>query len=441
MFEALVLDRSPLGGNVDLHDGVAAGIDGRIVHVDDVLALLSVGFEDGLLHLLDSLVERDDVGDLEERRLHDGVRTRTQTQFGGDLRGVDDIEVDLVLGEEDLHVVGQRRAGGLGVVHRVQQERTAGLQALQHVVLVNVRGNVAGHEVGGGHQIGRRDGQVAETQVRRGVTARFLRVIGEISLAVLVGRAADDLNRVLVGTHRTVGAQTEEERLERAGLRQRDLLADGQRTERHVVHDTHRELILGLVHLQVLEHGQHLRRGGVLRRKSVAAADDERFLVARAGCERLDDIQVEGIAVGSRLLRAVEHADALHALGKHSHQVFHRERTVEVYGDDTHLLAFGRQIIDRLLEGLGHRTHRNDDVLGILGTVIDERLVVAAGDLRNLLHGVGHHVGHGIVELVRSLARLEVDVGVLGRTAGHGVLGVQGPVAERFQGVAVEHGR
>ena len=36
------------------------------------------------------------------------------------------------------------------------------------VVLVDVRRHVAGHEVGGGHQIGRRDRQVAETQVRRG---------------------------------------------------------------------------------------------------------------------------------------------------------------------------------------------------------------------------------------------------------------------------------
>ena len=277
--------------------------------------------------------------------------------------------------------------------------------------------------------------------MRRGVAARFLRVIGKIGLAVLVRRAADDLDRVLVGTHRTVGAQTEEETLERAGLRQRNLLADGQRTERHVVHDTHRELVFGFVHLQVLEHGQHLRRGGVLRRKAVAAADDERLLAARAGCECLDNVQVEGVSVGSRLLRTVEHADTLHALGKHRHQVFHRERTVEVYGDDTHLLALGRQVIDRLFDGLGHRPHRNDDVLGILGTVIYERLVVAAGDLRDLLHGVGHHVGHGVVELVRSLARLEIDVGILSRTAGHGVLGVQGPVAELLQGVTVEHRR
>ena len=73
MHEALVLDRSPLGRNLDLNDGIAAGVHGRIVHVDDILALLAVGLLDRLLHLLDGLVERNDVGDLEERRLHDRV--------------------------------------------------------------------------------------------------------------------------------------------------------------------------------------------------------------------------------------------------------------------------------------------------------------------------------------------------------------------------------
>ena len=85
-----------------------------------------------MLHLVDSLVERDDVGDLEECRLHDGIRTRTQSELGGDLRGVDDIEIDLVLGQIGFHMVGQRSAGGSRVVHRVEQERTAGFQPFQH---------------------------------------------------------------------------------------------------------------------------------------------------------------------------------------------------------------------------------------------------------------------------------------------------------------------
>ena len=112
-----------------------------------------------------------------------------------------------------------------------------------------------------------------------------------------------------------------------------------------------------------------------------------------------------------------------------------------MHGDDTHLFALGHQVVDRLLDGLGHRTHGDDHVLGVLRAVVDERLVVASRDLRNLLHGVGHHVGNGVVELVRSLARLEIDVGILGRTARNGVFGVQSAGAELLQGVAVEQRR
>ena len=443
MCEAVVVDLRPFGRHLDLHHGVAAGVDGRIVHVDDVLALLAVGFQDGMLHLVDSLVERDDVGDLEECRLHDGIRTRTQSELGGDLRGVDDIEIDLVLGQIGFHMVGQRGAGGSRVVHRVEQERTAGFQPFQHVVLVDVRRHVAGHEVGRGDQVGRSDRQVAETQVRRGVTARLLRVVREICLAIFVRRAADDLDRVLVGAYRTVRPQAEEQRLECTGLGERNLLAHGQRAEGHVVHDAHRKLVLGLVGPEVGEHGQHLRRRGVFGRKAVAAADDERFAVGRnilAVGECLDDIQVERVAVGSRFLRTVEHADALHRFGQHLAQVFHRERAVEVYRHDAHLPATGVQVVDRLPEGFGHRPHRDHDVLGVRSSVIYERLVLAAGDLRNLAHRLGNHVGHDVIETVGGLAGLEIDVGVLRRTAGDGVLGVERPPAELSQRIAVEHG-
>ena len=442
--EALVVDLRPFGRHLDLLDGVAAGVDGRIVHVDDVLALHAVGLLDGLLHLVDSLVERDDVGDLEERRLHDRVGTRAQPELGGDLRGVDDIEIDLVLGQIGFHVVRQRGAGGSRVVHRVEQERTAGFQPFQHVVLIDVRRHVARHEVGRGDQVGRSDRQVAETQVRRGVTARFLRVVREVCLAVLVRRTADDLDRVLVGPYRTVGTQAEEERLERTGLCERNLLAHGQRAEGHVVHDAHRKLVLGLVGPEVGEHGQHLRRRGVFGRKAVAAADDERFAVGRnilAVGKCLDDIQVERVAVCTRFLSTVEHTDALHRFGQHLAQVFHREGTIEVNGHDAHLPATGVQVVDRLPEGFGHRTHRNHDVLGVLGPVVYEGLVLAAGDLRNLAHRLGDHVGHGVVEAVGGLAGLEIDVGVLRRTAGHGVLGVERTLAEGLERVAVEHRR
>ena len=105
------------------------------------------------------------------------------------------------------------------------------------------------------------------------------------------------------------------------------------------------------------------------------------------------------------------------------------------------LAALRREVVHGLLQRLGHRTHRHDHLLGILGAVVGERLVFAARDLGDLGHRLGHHVGHGVVELVRSLARLEVDVGVLRRTARHGVLGIQRTAAELAERIAVEEGR
>ena len=95
-----------------------------------------------------------------------------------------------------------------------------------------------------------------------------------------------------------------------------------------------------------------------------------------AGGERLDDIHIERIAVGSRLLRAVEYADTLDRLGQYSRQVFYREGTEQVYGHHARFLAFGIQVIDRLLQRLGHRAQRYDHVLRRLrSTVVGERLV------------------------------------------------------------------
>ena len=112
-----------------------------------------------------------------------------------------------------------------------------------------------------------------------------------------------------------------------------------------------------------------------------------------------------------------------------------------MHGHQTHLAALLAQVVDRLLDGLRNGAHGDEDLLGLGIAVVDEGFVLAAGDLRDLAHRIGHHVGNGIVELVGRLTRLEVDVGVLGRTARHGVLGVQGTGAEGLQGVVVEQRR
>ena len=110
-------------------------------------------------------------------------------------------------------------------------------------------------------------------------------------------------------------------------------------------------------------------------------------------------------------------------------------------GDDTDLFALGAQIVYALLDGLGNRAHGDDDVFGVGSTVVRKRLVCTTRNLRYFGHGFGNHIGYGIVEPVGGLARLEIDVGILGGTASYGVLGIQCTCTECLEGITVEQRR
>ena len=63
---------------------------------------------------------------------------------------------------------------------------------------------MASYEVRGRYEVWSLDLCVTESEVRAGVTARFLRVIIEVTLAIFVCVVTDNLNGVLVGTYSTV---------------------------------------------------------------------------------------------------------------------------------------------------------------------------------------------------------------------------------------------
>ena len=91
----------------------AAAVNGCIVLVHHVLSLLAVRLHDELLHLFYGQIHGDDTCDAEEGRLQDGVGAVAQADFLCDLRGVDIVNLDVVLGKVSLHavrqVLGQRK--------------------------------------------------------------------------------------------------------------------------------------------------------------------------------------------------------------------------------------------------------------------------------------------------------------------------------------------
>ena len=98
--------------------------------------------------------------------------------------------------------------------------------------------------------------------------------------------------------------------------------------------------------------------------------------------------------------------------------------------DHTHLLTVFVQVVDGFTGSIGSRAHEDDDAVGIVGTVVREQVIFAAGNLRNLAEVLLNHFGHCIVVGVASLTVCEERLGVLGRTTGDGALGREGTVAE-----------
>ena len=111
-----------------------------------------------------------------------------------------------------LHGAGQVVPDLVGAEGAVEQEDGARLGGLQHVEALQERELVAGDEGRAVDQVGGADRLRAEAQVRDGDRAGLLRVVDEVALGVVVRLLADDLDGVLVGADRAVGAEAVEER-------------------------------------------------------------------------------------------------------------------------------------------------------------------------------------------------------------------------------------
>ena len=295
---------------------------------------------------------------------------------------------------------------------------------------------MACHKVRRADQIRGADRVLAETQVGLGQAARLFGVVNKVSLAVQVGRVADDLDRVLVCADCTVRTHAPELC---AGLTLGggvDLAGERQGGEGHVIHNADGEAVLRGLCGEVFINRQDLARGGVLGGQAVAAADDLHrdalFLVDRA------DILIERLAHRARLLGAVEHGDVLAGFRHGGEEVLGRERTVQMHVDHADLFALRHQIIDGFLGGFGNRTHDDDDAVRVRSAVVVIQMIVAASELVNLLHIVLDCRRDRGDLLVARLAALEEDIRVDRGAAGEGMLRVERVLAEGLERIHID---
>ena len=136
----------------------------------------------------------------------------------------------------------------------VEKERAARLYVVDDLVsLQDVGRVVACDEVCLGDVVRALDRSVAEAQVRDGHAAGLFGVILEVSLYVLVGVVADDLDGVLVCADGSVAAETPELACDRSCGSGIGAVLLGEGKSGNVVDDSEGEVILGLVCREILE--------------------------------------------------------------------------------------------------------------------------------------------------------------------------------------------
>ena len=410
-------------------------VHGSVVAGDHLAPAPGVALGDGLLDRRYRLLLWHHPGDGEETGLENGVDPVGETGLTGNAVGVDHVEGD-PLGQDPLLDLLSQRVPDLGGRRRgVEQQGGAGCRALEHLRPLDQRRVVAADEPGRVDQVRGPDGVRPETEVGGGLRAGLLGVVDEVPLGVAARVLAEDLDGVLVGADGTVRAEAEEEGAERP--RRLDVQAAVVREAgpAHVVVDADREAGARLITAELGEDTGHHPRGHLLRGEPVTATDDHRHgppgaRAVRLG-ERAQHVQEERLAERPGLLGAVEHRHPARARRDRGEQCLSREGPVEAKLDHPHLLALGGEIRRGLGGGLGTRAHGDDHALGVRIPVVLDQVVAAAGALRHRVHGRLHGGGDARVERVDRLARLEVDVRVLGRAADEGSVRRECPVAMR----------
>ena len=422
---------------VDLFDRVHAGVDRGIVLRDDRVALLGVGLLCRSLHVFKRLIRRDDVREFEERGLHDRVDAAAHADFARELDCIDVVELEMVLCDRVLHGRGQLLLHFFKGPRRVQKERAAFLDAFRNRVAGDVRRVVACRKVRLVDEVRALDRGLAEAQMGYRETAGLLGVVGEVALRVHVGVVADDLDAVLVRADRTVGTETEElagDRAFRRGVHERTHREAG---ERDVVDDTDREVILGLVLIEVIIDSLDHRGREFLAAETVASADDLDAAATRF-TERGHDVLIQRFAEGAGLLGAVEDCDLLAGCRDRFEELVCRERTVQTDLDETELLALAVQVVDRLFRNVCAAAHDDENFLRIGCADIVEEVIVTARDLADLVHIMLNDLGDLGVVIVRCFTVLEIDVRVLRRTAEVRMIRVHCARTERCDRIAIE---
>ena len=94
----------PAVRNVDLDQLFGTGVYCRVIHIDNGLSLLAVGLQDRAFHVFRRIFSRNDICDLEEGGLKNGIGPVAEAKLCSDLYRVDRVEIDLLITDRLFHL-------------------------------------------------------------------------------------------------------------------------------------------------------------------------------------------------------------------------------------------------------------------------------------------------------------------------------------------------
>ncbi|MPN10293.1 hypothetical protein SDC9_157588 [bioreactor metagenome] len=196
--------KCPFSRNINLCVFTTA-INSCIVFIDNIFSFFAIRFHNGVLHFLNGKFVRNYVGDFEKCRLKNGVGAVAQAYFLRNIGSIDGVQCDIVGSKVFFYFHRKVSFNFFFAPNSVQKESSVFLQAFGYIVQTQVSLNVTCYKVRGGYQISRTDWCSTKTKVRTSETARFLRVVREISLRVFIGVVANNFDRVFVRSYSTIG--------------------------------------------------------------------------------------------------------------------------------------------------------------------------------------------------------------------------------------------
>lgn len=417
---------------------MAAGIDSRVIHLNDFFALFAVAFDNRFFHFLNRLGVGDYFADFEEGGLHNGVGTISKAELASNFAGVDDKATDVVFSEVLFYGGGEFFTGGVGIPWRIEQEDPAGLEPFKHIVFKDVSSHMAGDKIGTVDEVGRTDRAIAKAEMGGGKSTGFLGVVGKVGLAKLLGGFPDYFDGIFVRADGAVGTEAVEFCTVKVVWGDFDSGALGKRASAYIVHDSNCEMVFRFFLQEIFVNCNNLRGGHIFTPKSVTTGNDLRRVITPM--KGLAEVEIEGVAVGAGFFGAIEGGNAANGWGEHFEEVLQREGAVKMDIDKADFFALFVAVVDDFLDAFGDGTHSDNDVFGIGGAVIGEGLVVASGKFGNFGHVSGDDVGDGLMEGVAGLAGLKEDIGVLGGAPCDGVLGVEGSGTKCAERLLIEQG-